>query len=336
MARIRDYLAELCQGWRVEQVRQIVNETLHELINPYVYAEAAALIERAPGGRPRHRAGLHLRRGDGPADRRAARHHRRDRHPDGRRRRPVHRRGRLLRRRPDQGRGGPRSLPRIATTTWPTATRTPTRSPTCRCWRRSATPPRSTRTGLRRVAPSGAGRCRVPAPDPAGPPAARTPRGPGGGRRSAVGVGVAIGLVSTAAPPRAGHRLNRRPAPLSWGFTFLPAMSWHHTIGRSAGVQRRLGVEKRCGNHLNPVHCDREPTRDQPRSGELLRCREDRRQQHKVHAWYPGTHAWRRLHGEAPSPCQQPPGQRQNRGTTSGPTCSRVTAAHPLLPPERQ
>jgi HAD superfamily hydrolase (TIGR01490 family) len=45
MARIRDYMAELCKGWRVDQVRQIVTETLHELINPYVYAEAAALIE---------------------------------------------------------------------------------------------------------------------------------------------------------------------------------------------------------------------------------------------------------------------------------------------------
>ncbi|HEX6871741.1 MAG TPA: HAD family hydrolase, partial [Micromonosporaceae bacterium] len=45
MARIRDHVAQLCRGWRVEQVQQIVNETLHELINPYVYAEAAALIE---------------------------------------------------------------------------------------------------------------------------------------------------------------------------------------------------------------------------------------------------------------------------------------------------
>ena len=45
MARTRDYLAELCKGWQVEQVRQIVTETLDELINPYVYAEAAALIE---------------------------------------------------------------------------------------------------------------------------------------------------------------------------------------------------------------------------------------------------------------------------------------------------
>lgn len=44
MARIRDYLAELCKGWPVDQVRQIVAETLHELINPYVYAEAAVLI----------------------------------------------------------------------------------------------------------------------------------------------------------------------------------------------------------------------------------------------------------------------------------------------------
>lgn len=45
MARIRDQIAKLCTGWSVEQVSQIVNETLHELIHPYIYAEAAALIE---------------------------------------------------------------------------------------------------------------------------------------------------------------------------------------------------------------------------------------------------------------------------------------------------
>lgn len=45
MARTRDYVAQLCEGWKVEQVKQIVSETLHELIGPYVYAEAAALIE---------------------------------------------------------------------------------------------------------------------------------------------------------------------------------------------------------------------------------------------------------------------------------------------------
>src|SRR3984893_15709447 len=32
MIRLRDYLAELCRGWSVDQVQQIVNETLHELI----------------------------------------------------------------------------------------------------------------------------------------------------------------------------------------------------------------------------------------------------------------------------------------------------------------
>ena len=107
MARIRDSVADLCKGWRVDQVNQIVNETLHELINPYVYAEAAALInEHRAAGRDVvvvSTSGEEMVRPI--AD--AARHHRRHRHPDGGRPRPVHRRGRLLRRRPDEGRGGP-------------------------------------------------------------------------------------------------------------------------------------------------------------------------------------------------------------------------------------
>jgi HAD superfamily hydrolase (TIGR01490 family) len=45
MARTRDYLARLCAGWPVEQVRQLVTEALDELINPYIYAEAGQLIE---------------------------------------------------------------------------------------------------------------------------------------------------------------------------------------------------------------------------------------------------------------------------------------------------
>jgi HAD superfamily hydrolase (TIGR01490 family) len=51
MSRMRDYLTELCKGWDVEQVRQIVAETLHDLIDPIIYDEAAALIEehRAAG-----------------------------------------------------------------------------------------------------------------------------------------------------------------------------------------------------------------------------------------------------------------------------------------------
>jgi HAD superfamily hydrolase (TIGR01490 family) len=52
MARTRDYLAALTKGWPVEQVRQIVGEALDELINPYVYAEAASLIgEHQAAGR---------------------------------------------------------------------------------------------------------------------------------------------------------------------------------------------------------------------------------------------------------------------------------------------
>lgn len=45
MARTRDYLARLCEGWSVDQVRQTVAEALDELINPYIYAESGKLIE---------------------------------------------------------------------------------------------------------------------------------------------------------------------------------------------------------------------------------------------------------------------------------------------------
>ena len=46
MDRMRDYLKALCAGWPVEQVNAIVAETLHELIDPMVYAEAVALFDR--------------------------------------------------------------------------------------------------------------------------------------------------------------------------------------------------------------------------------------------------------------------------------------------------
>jgi HAD superfamily hydrolase (TIGR01490 family) len=51
MSKMRNYLTELCKGWDVEQVHQIVAETLHDLIDPIIYDEAAALIEehRAAG-----------------------------------------------------------------------------------------------------------------------------------------------------------------------------------------------------------------------------------------------------------------------------------------------
>ncbi len=51
MSKMRDYLAVLCAGWPVQQVQDIVAETLHELINPLVYEEAVRLFDehRAAG-----------------------------------------------------------------------------------------------------------------------------------------------------------------------------------------------------------------------------------------------------------------------------------------------
>jgi HAD superfamily hydrolase (TIGR01490 family) len=51
MDRLRDYLAKLCAGWPVQQVHDIVSETLHDLIDPLVYEEALELFaeHRAAG-----------------------------------------------------------------------------------------------------------------------------------------------------------------------------------------------------------------------------------------------------------------------------------------------
>ena len=44
MERMRGYLQELCAGWPVDQVRGIVAETVHDLIDPTIYEEAVQLI----------------------------------------------------------------------------------------------------------------------------------------------------------------------------------------------------------------------------------------------------------------------------------------------------
>ncbi len=44
MERMRAHLTALCAGWEVRQVRALVAETLHDVVDPLVYAEAAALI----------------------------------------------------------------------------------------------------------------------------------------------------------------------------------------------------------------------------------------------------------------------------------------------------
>jgi HAD superfamily hydrolase (TIGR01490 family) len=46
MERMREYLSAMCTGWDVRQVQDIVAETLHELIDPIIYDEAATLIEQ--------------------------------------------------------------------------------------------------------------------------------------------------------------------------------------------------------------------------------------------------------------------------------------------------
>lgn len=46
MEKMRQYLSSLTRGWNVQQVREIVAETLHNLIDPIIYDEAASLIEQ--------------------------------------------------------------------------------------------------------------------------------------------------------------------------------------------------------------------------------------------------------------------------------------------------
>lgn len=45
MERMREYLSALCKGWNVALVKELVAETLHDLIDPIIYDEAASLIE---------------------------------------------------------------------------------------------------------------------------------------------------------------------------------------------------------------------------------------------------------------------------------------------------
>lgn len=44
MNRMRSYVTSMCAGWPVEQVKAVVAETLHDIVDPLVFAEAAELI----------------------------------------------------------------------------------------------------------------------------------------------------------------------------------------------------------------------------------------------------------------------------------------------------
>ena len=51
MEKLRRFMSQMCAGWDVATVHDIVRETLHDIVDPLVYAEAADLIEehRAAG-----------------------------------------------------------------------------------------------------------------------------------------------------------------------------------------------------------------------------------------------------------------------------------------------
>lgn len=42
--RIRAHMTEMCAGWDVEQVKTIIAETLHDIVDPLIFAEAVDLI----------------------------------------------------------------------------------------------------------------------------------------------------------------------------------------------------------------------------------------------------------------------------------------------------
>ena len=51
MEKMREFLSQMVTGWPVDSVREIVAETLHNIVDPLVYDEAVSLIEE------HHRAG---------------------------------------------------------------------------------------------------------------------------------------------------------------------------------------------------------------------------------------------------------------------------------------
>src|ERR1044072_2151699 len=44
MDRMRSYVTNMCAGWDVEQVKSIVGETLHDIVDPLVFGAAGDLI----------------------------------------------------------------------------------------------------------------------------------------------------------------------------------------------------------------------------------------------------------------------------------------------------
>ena len=45
MERMRARISTLCAGWRAAEVREVIDQALHDVLRPMIYAEARALIE---------------------------------------------------------------------------------------------------------------------------------------------------------------------------------------------------------------------------------------------------------------------------------------------------
>jgi HAD superfamily hydrolase (TIGR01490 family) len=45
MEKMRQFMSQLCAGWDVQTVKEIVGDTLHNIVDPLVYDEAVTLIE---------------------------------------------------------------------------------------------------------------------------------------------------------------------------------------------------------------------------------------------------------------------------------------------------
>src|SRR5690349_22028333 len=45
MEKMRQFMSNLCAGWDVQTVREIVADTIHNIVDPLVYDEAVSLIE---------------------------------------------------------------------------------------------------------------------------------------------------------------------------------------------------------------------------------------------------------------------------------------------------
>ncbi len=158
--RMRAYLTSMCAGWDVAQVRDIVSETLHEIIDPIVYDEAVELI------------GMHKAAGRdvvivsssgeevvGPIGAMLGADHvvaTRMVVADGKYTGEIE----LYAYGAEKAVAVRALAAEHATTTCPRATPTPTRPPTCRCSRRSGIRSRSTPTA----------RCAASRPSATGPP----------------------------------------------------------------------------------------------------------------------------------------------------------------------